>query len=498
MRPGYGVPGTGYGLALPYPVGRTLAAEGRPYPVGRTPYPASRATVHGMLHSLASLVGVVRGTVDRHRMIERGDRVLVAVSGGADSVGLALVLRELSAKLDFELLVAHVNHGLRGSAGDRDQQVAAAAAEGLGLPFVAVGVAVEPGGNLEARARELRYAALLELAAAHGCAAVATGHTRDDQAETFLMRLLRGAGARGLSAIHPARDDGVIRPLLDCDRAAVAAVVGDAGLETCVDEMNQDPRFLRTRIRAEVLPLLRQLNPEIAAILARDAEHARAAAAVVDDWVEERLAAIDDGLDIELLAALDAPARSVLLRAWIETETGQGQVGSKQVGLVERLAGRSAAGRLADLGGDWLVERSGERLHIRQTRPAVAFAPLPLPAEGRLELPGGWVVSSRPSEALDFADAGRWSFVCDRDKCSDLTVRRIRPGERIQPQGFDRSKKISRILAENRVARSLRPGYPVVACAGEVLWVPGLAASRRFALDPASKRALVLRAEKPS
>ena len=151
-------------------------------------------------HRLASLVGTVQHTVRRHRMIAAGDRVLLAASGGPDSTGLVIVMAALAERFGCELVVAHVHHGLRGAAADLDQAAVRDLAQGLGLPFVSAAANVPDGGNLEARARDLRYAALHDMATANGCSAIATGHTRDDQAETFLLRLLRGAGATGLPA----------------------------------------------------------------------------------------------------------------------------------------------------------------------------------------------------------------------------------------------------------------------------------------------------------
>ncbi|MEO8603467.1 MAG: tRNA lysidine(34) synthetase TilS [bacterium] len=274
-----------------------------------------------MRHGLATLVGVVQESVWRHAMLGAARRVLVAVSGGPDSVGLLLALATLRGKLGVELIAAHVNHRLRGAESDADQVCAAAAAAHLGIPFVHadLGAQRQRGGNLEARARALRYAALHELATAHSCERIATGHTLDDQAETVLLRLIRGSGVGGLAGIRPRRRDGVIRPLIDCRRAAVAQAVRAAGLEARFDRSNADLRFLRTHVRERVLPLLVELNPSIAAACANLAGAARAQRRIGREWAAAQLAhgAVDGALPVAWLVAQPAAVRGMLLRRWL-------------------------------------------------------------------------------------------------------------------------------------------------------------------------------------
>ena len=318
-----------------------------------------------MRHALAILLGTVQRSIREHAMLAPGERVLVAVSGGPDSVGLLLVLSQLRRKLGVELIAAHVHHGLRGAAADADEACAAAAAQRLGVPFVRGdlgGRLRADGANLEARARRLRYAALQQLAAAHGCARIATGHTLDDQAETVLMRLVRGAGPRGLGAIRPRRRDGVVRPLLDCRRAAVRGVVDQAGLAHRHDASNDDPRFLRTQVRTRVLPLLAELNPAVAEACASLAAAARSERAAVRRWADAELAAAvaaDGALPVAWLSDQPAAARPLLLRRW--------------------------------LGRAGVPARHLQRRHLR------AAIDLALAREGRGEvhLPRGWVLDRR-------------------------------------------------------------------------------------------------------
>jgi tRNA(Ile)-lysidine synthase len=228
------------------------------------------------------------------------------------------VLATLRRKLGIELVAAHINHGLRGADADADEACAAAAAAALAVPFVraALGRRLANAANLEARARALRYAALHRLARANRCDRIATGHTRDDQAETLLMRLIRGSGGRGLAGIRPRRRDGVIRPLLDCRRADVARAARAAGLAVREDASNADPRFLRTHVRQRVLPLLAELNPAIVDACGNLADALRAEARIVRRWADDELAA-DGPLAVGWLRARPAQLRGVLVRRWL-------------------------------------------------------------------------------------------------------------------------------------------------------------------------------------
>jgi tRNA(Ile)-lysidine synthase len=416
------------------------------------------------------MVGVVRRAIRRHRMIGAGDRVLVGVSGGSDSAGLALILAELRGRLGCELVLGHVHHGLRGAEADAGEAAAAAVAGTLGLRFVRADAAVAAGGNLEARARAARYRALHELAAAAGCNRIATGHTRDDQAETFLLRLLRGAGADGLGGIRPLREDGVVRPLLDCDREALAAVVRHRGLAVCGDAMNDDPRFLRTRVRHELLPLLRDLNPRAVSLAARAAEALRAAAAAERRWAAGVLAGAGEALPLAALEGLPAELRASLVRAWLRRVAPAGVAASRLIAAVERLAEAGSAGRRIDLAPGWRVERRGDRLVVRELLASAAPSPFTrrqLAFGETVEVPGGWRLRAEVGEPPPALPSDLWSAVCDLDACGPLLVRPPRRGERVRPLGMAGSKKLGDILAARRVPRDERLSYPVVASAGD-------------------------------
>ncbi|HKZ04997.1 MAG TPA: tRNA lysidine(34) synthetase TilS, partial [Methylomirabilota bacterium] len=233
-----------------------------------------------------SLTERVLATVRRHGMLRGGDVVLAAVSGGADSVALLHVLRALAPELGLTLRVVHVDHGLRAESG-ADAAFVAGLCRAWDVPLRVARVEVVRDGaagwdGLEAAARRARYGAFRRAAEEVGATRVATGHTADDQAETVLMRLLEGAGPRGLGGIAPVRGAHV-RPLIETRRSEVEAYLRAHGIEWVEDATNRDPRFLRNRVRGDVLPFLAaRLDPGIVARLGDGAARARALVAELE------------------------------------------------------------------------------------------------------------------------------------------------------------------------------------------------------------------------
>lgn len=208
-----------------------------------------------------TLITLARAALREHDLVPRGSRVLVAVSGGPDSMALLHVLAGLRARLGFGVFAHGVDHGLRPAAA-AELDTAAAFAASLDVPFTRERVAVEPGGNLQARARAVRWASLRTAASRVDAARIATGHHADDRAETLLIRLLRGTGTRGLAVLPPLDGDRV-RPFFRARRADVEAHVARHGIPVAHDPSNEDPRFVRTRVRRELLPMLLRLSPRI-------------------------------------------------------------------------------------------------------------------------------------------------------------------------------------------------------------------------------------------
>jgi len=218
----------------------------------------------------------VRDTIKEHEMIEKGDRVLLALSGGPDSMCLLHILKDLQGMLGFSLAALHVNHSIRGEAADADEAFLKQHCAEIGVPLFSYKIDVparakDSGRSLEEEGRQTRY----ELLKAQGFEKIAVAHNKNDQAETVLMRIIRGTGVKGLCGMEYKREDGVIRPLLDTQRSEIEKYCQDNHLSPRIDATNSETDYTRNKVRLELLPYLMQYNPAIIDSLTRLADSAR-------------------------------------------------------------------------------------------------------------------------------------------------------------------------------------------------------------------------------
>lgn len=450
------------------------------------------------------LLAAARAAIARHRLLGRGDRVLVAVSGGPDSVALLHALSALRPDYGLSLVVCHVHHGLRAEA-DRDAEFVRGLGARLDCPVTVEYVAVPLGGGRspEEAARAARYAALDRAARAANAARIALGHTADDQVETVLMRVLQGAGPRGLAGI-PARRGRLIRPLLDVDRAAVLAHLAAHDLPWVEDATNRDPKLLRNRIRHELLPLLAAHGwPRIGVALRRLALASREAVEALDALLAPRAAGLvrpwPGGWAVELAALEGLPPGAVkaLLRLAL-LEVAPAGLRAHHLAALAALVGAPAGARVR-LPGGLVVERAREGLWVglRLGSPA----PVPLVVPGETALP-----AARLRLQADIVPPGRgrpadpaWEVWFDAERLpGGLAVRPHRPGERLAPFGADGPVRVSRLLAEAGAPRAARGAWPLlVAREGdreEVLWVIGVRRGRAAPILADTRAMLRIRA----
>lgn len=262
-----------------------------------------------------SLSARVLASIRQRDLLHQGDALVVAVSGGSDSMGLMHVLAKLAPQMDWSLRVVSVDHGLRAESADEVLQVGSAAAA-LGLAFTAVKLNLPDGANLQARAREARYE-VLHVEARRQHAKIALGHTLDDQAETVMGRILRGAGLRGISGVQPKRSDGVVRPLIDVRRGALRSYLRSLDVSWVEDPSNEQACFERVRIR-RALATFEDEDPQLTSHLAELADDARDA----DIALEEMALAL--GPQLPGLVAAPRAVRRVALRRLAEAELGRG------------------------------------------------------------------------------------------------------------------------------------------------------------------------------
>jgi tRNA(Ile)-lysidine synthase len=432
-----------------------------------------------------SLAGTVARTVRRHAMLDGGDIVLVAVSGGADSVALLLLLRELAPELGVALRVAHVDHRLRADAAAHADFVVALGAR-LGLPVEVLPVSVPAGGSLEDSARRVRYAALEACAARAGARRIATGHTADDQAETVLMRVLEGAGPRGLAGIPPVRG-AIVRPLIEVRRAALRAHLEAAGERWVEDPSNQDRRFLRNRIRHELLPALAAAVPDAADALARTARLARATVEALDRAAAAALAAAEaaepGGVTVRLAALRGQPPEvaAETLRLAADRMGGRAPLRAWAHRGLRRVLADPPLRRAFHLGG--------VRVEVSCGMVRLATAAPPALEERRLRVPGG-VDLPEIGARLTVRLVSRTGYAVPRDPCRTafdadglppaLTVRARRAGDRFAPFG-GREQALKDFLINAKIPRWRRPSTPLVEGGGDIVWVAGV---RRGAAAP--------------
>lgn len=457
-------------------------------------------------------------SIQRESLIAPGDRVVVALSGGADSVALTRLLCEVAETASFEVVgVAHLNHQLR-EAADADEQFCRALAGRLSVPCLVSMADVTALANrerisIEEAGHRERYAFFQHAATALRADRIATAHTRDDQAETYLMRLIRGAGPVGLSGIHP-RSGHVVRPLLDVSKSELREYLMAQGQEFQEDETNRDVTVTRNRIRHELIPFLEsQFSPSIVDVLVRETKIARGDA----EWLEKQANAAaseivkyGDGvavLDQEGLS--DQPvalARRVVRRA-VEHVTGGG-VGFDQVErLLASVADGAASSSEVALPGCRAAISNG-RVTIgppqpRPTKlaPSMGFT-YRLQIPGEVEIPEAQMTVAVERVAGGAPPAGMSArgevvYVAAGEVTAPLIVRSWCPGDAFRPLGLGGHKKLQDLFVDRKIDRRFRQKVPIVADKKRgIVWVVGQSVSDDFRITPDTEGMLLLRARK--
>jgi tRNA(Ile)-lysidine synthase len=442
-------------------------------------------------------------TIREHSMLAPGDRVLVAVSGGADSVAMLHCLHRLAPRLGVSLSVGHLNHGLRGAESDGDEDYVRSLSASLGLELTCETVPLRAtllasGVNLEEAAREARYDFLKKAARRGGCSRIAVGHTQNDQAETVLLRFLRGCGADGLAAIRPIREGWIIRPLLRCSRSDVERYLNSLGVSWRKDSSNLDLRFRRNRLRHEWIPALeRHFNPRLIETLSREADLAREIAEFLDTIAKfefERLSR-DSGtaVDIPGLLTLHPALHALVIREALRRCRGSLRgITSKHVRQIVQLCRDGQSGSRIALPGGGTASRQFDKVAfgpgLQSPSPRFRYD-LPLP--GRCVIPeAGIEVTASLSERTDPPDPVRLVFLNPDSLPGSLIVRSRLPGDRY---GGPEHRKVKKMLIDAKIELGARARLPIVAIeGGAVVWIPGFEPAKPFRAQTQSKQSVVV------
>lgn len=448
----------------------------------------------------------VRHTISRYKMFESGGRVIAAVSGGPDSVCLLDILREIRDDLGIELVVAHFDHGLRPGEDEDETRFVESLAGSLGLPFETgkAGSGMGPGEpSLEEKARHARYGFLEAVKEKFSAQKIAMGHNLNDQAETVIMRLLRGSGLSGLAGIPPCREEEIVRPLIEITRGEIESYIEKRRLEYMTDSSNLETRHLRNRIRFDLLPQLRRYQPRIVELLGQTADIMRrddeCLKAVAEQWVRDMAENKDNReVQIPLSAFRELPQglRNRVIRVVLRmTGGGLRRVSSRHIEAVNRVAMGKRPQAFVNLPNRLIAKRLYDHLIITTAGdkvPTDFHYSLKGPGTFRLESPGCTIsLKETDKRALVYTGISRWTAFLNADKLTyPLIVRNFRPGDRFVPFGMSGHKKLKDFFIDLKIPSEGRARIPVLVCQDNVVWVCGLRIDDRFRVTPGNRKVL--------
>lgn len=458
-----------------------------------------------------SLLGKVKGTIAKYRMLGPNVRVVVGVSGGPDSVSLIHLLSRLQDEYNLTLWIAHLNHKLRGREGEEEDRWVKQFGRELGISVISDScnvslLAKKKKLSLEEAGRRARYNFLEHVANEVGASRIAIAHTASDQVETLLMRLIKGAGVDGLSGIPPVRGR-VIRPLIEIFRVEVEVYCKDNHLYPCQDSSNLELCFLRNRIRWDLIPhLSRQYNPRIGETILR----INAILREEGDYLERetrralRLAAVGQNngkliLDIQKLHRLHpAIQRRVVRKALGEVKGDLKRITFDHINSVLGM-GPGRGTKKLDLPGDLLVQREYDRLVIKRGKNKKLSFHYPLIVPGKIELPElrlsleAEIILDRPT---NFAKGDSIAYL-DWDRLEEpLFLRQRKRGDKFQPSGMKGSKKIKDFFIDLKIPLEQRGMIPLLISKDKIAWVVGYRVDERFKIRQDTPRVLRIKVTK--
>ena len=456
-----------------------------------------------MNHSF-DILQKVRRTISLHHLLEPGDKVIVAVSGGADSVCLLDMLERLSPELRLQLIVAHLDHGLRPQEDEIETRFVEQLAAQKGAVFEtekAMLLNDPAGASPEEKAREVRYAFLERVKEKHQAQKIALGHQLNDQAETVLMRLLRGSGAKGLSGIPPRRG-AIIRPLLELEAEEIRAYLRDQGREFMMDSSNLAPHYLRNKIRLDLMPRLLEYQPRLVQRLGHLSQLFQVENAYLEEQAENWLQshAVLEGeqpMTLTLAPFLAAPAilQKYMVRLLIKrVKNDLRRIHLGHIEAVIRLAQEQTRGSRLALPNGILVKKQYRKLiFLNNPDPEPAPFSFLIPGPGRFEFkPIKRIFTVTEHAAGDQNPADSIHTAClDAAKITfPLLVRNFRPGDRFVPLGMSSAKKLKDFFIDQKIPRELRRAIPIILSGRDIIWISAFRLDERFKVTAQTRRVL--------
>jgi tRNA(Ile)-lysidine synthase len=436
--------------------------------------------------------------------VRRDALIVVALSGGPDSVAMLRAMLAMGGRLGYRIMAAHLNHGIRAAESERDEVFVRGLCRRLGVELAverAHGLRADMP-NLEEHAREARHAFLNAVAERFGANHIALAHHADDQAETVMLRLLRGAGAAGLGAMDERGPGRLIRPMLGLTRDQVLAYLRALGQEFVTDSMNQAAAPVRNRIRTALLPMLeRDWAPGLRRRLVALGAEMRS----LDDFLQaaaaREMGAMPEGggvLDLSRFSTLHPALQAVVLRLFLKQGIGDlRRLGRAHVEAVRRLCLLGPPNGVVDLPGMWQARREYGVLRVGARAPrAVCYAVALAPKGKTIVSEAGFVFQTTVVQPFGARTAeGQFEALFDAAEAQNrLVVRSFKPGDRIAPVGLDGHRKLQDVFVDAKLPRAKRATFPILELDGEVAWLPGLVRGRVALVTEATARVLVVRA----